>query len=145
MPPKRPGRMKWRALHLRRVALGVAGLGVAAGAVLLGCYVWIHLDGGCLRTMDSIFRAKSVFGLDQFIVVSQKFHNQRAIYLGRQHQLDIVGYNARDVGWRDGYRTLAREYLSRPQALLDLHLRRRGPEPSEPRIGIGVTPPGLGN
>jgi SanA protein len=42
----------------------------------------IVLDFAGFRTFDSVVRAKEVFGQDSIIVISQKFQNQRAIYVG---------------------------------------------------------------
>jgi SanA protein len=41
----------------------------------------IYLDYAGFRTLDSIVRANKVFGLNQFTIISQKFHNQRAVYI----------------------------------------------------------------
>ena len=38
----------------------------------------IVLDYAGFRTLDSVVRAKKVFGNDTFIVISQRFHNERA-------------------------------------------------------------------
>jgi SanA protein len=57
----------------------------------------ITLDYAGFRTLDSMFRARDVFGLQRVIVVSQPWHAARAIYLGRQHGLTVDAYCARDV------------------------------------------------
>jgi SanA protein len=74
------------------------------------------------RTYDSILRCREVFGQNQITVISQPFHNARALFLARALGVDAVGFSAQDVP--DGYslRTLMREYLARPRALLDVYL-----------------------
>lgn len=96
----------------------------------------ITLDYAGFRTLDSMFRARDVFGLQRVIVVSQPWHAARAIYLGRQHGLTVDAYCARDVrdqGWR--LRQLTREALARAWMILDVHVlgtRPKFPGPYEP-------------
>ena len=82
----------------------------------------IYLDYAGFRTLDSIVRANKIFGLTELTVVSQKFHNQRAIYLAKQHGIDAVGYNAKDVYGRNGTKVILREYLARTKVFIDLIL-----------------------
>lgn len=83
----------------------------------------IVLDYAGFRTLDSVVRAKEVFGQSSVIVISQKFHNERAIYLAQKKGIDAIGYNARDVSGRYGLRVKAREYLARTKAFLDVLLQ----------------------
>lgn len=80
----------------------------------------ITADYAGLRTLDSVLRARDVFGQDSFIVVSQKFHNERAVYLARAHGMDVYGYNAADVGKMAGWKTRLREYGARLKMFWDL-------------------------
>lgn len=57
----------------------------------------IVLDYAGFRTHDSMIRAHKVFGLDSVIVISQQFHNERAIYIAENNGLDAIGFNARSV------------------------------------------------
>ncbi len=71
------------------------------------------------RTLDSIVRANKVMGQDSFTVISQRFHAERAVYLGRQFGLDVIAYCARDP--EDVlYTSHLREYGARVKALLDV-------------------------
>ena len=45
----------------------------------------IFLDYAGFRTLDSMVRAKFIFGLDNVTVISQKFHNERAIYIAEHN------------------------------------------------------------
>ncbi|WP_027124586.1 SanA/YdcF family protein [Gelidibacter mesophilus] len=80
----------------------------------------IVLDFAGFRTLDSVVRAKEVFGQDAFTIISQKFHNERAIYLAKNFNIDAIAYNARDVDNRYGLKTRAREYLARVKACIDV-------------------------
>lgn len=57
----------------------------------------IYLDYAGFRTLDSVVRMNAIFGQDSFIVVSQKFHNERAVFLAQYYGFTAYGYNARDV------------------------------------------------
>ncbi len=89
-------------------------------------------DYAGIRTLDSVLRARSIFGQDSYIVVSQKFHNERAVYLARAHGIDAYGYNAADVDRYSGFKTEVREYLARVKMLLDLAVQKAPRHQGEP-------------
>jgi SanA protein len=80
----------------------------------------IYLDYAGFRTLDSIIRAKKVFGLKSFTIISQKFHNERAIYLADKKGLSTIAYNAKDLNGRFSLKTTVREYLAKTKATLDI-------------------------
>lgn len=82
----------------------------------------IYLDYAGFRTLDSMIRAHKVFGLTHFTVISQQFQNERAIYLANQHNIDVVGFNAKNVSSSYGLKTQLREYLARCKAVIDVVL-----------------------
>lgn len=91
--------------------------GVDAGAIVL--------DGKGIRTLESVVRAVNVYGIHQFIVISQRFHNERAIYQAEHLDLDvsgITGFNADDVHTGTSFLIYLREYLARVKMFLDLFL-----------------------
>lgn len=97
----------------------------------------IVLDYAGFSTLDSIVRAKKVFGLSEFCVISQRDHALRALYIAKANGIDAVGYAAEDVSnWR-GFRTRCRESLARVRTLLDVHVLGRKPHFLGPPIGIG--------
>lgn len=85
----------------------------------------LYLDYAGLRTLDSMVRSKEVFGQDSIIVVSQKFHNQRAVFLGRIRNIKVAGYNATDLDRRQGIRVHVREVFARVKVFFDLLLRKQ--------------------
>lgn len=97
----------------------------------------ILLDEAGLRTLDSVVRCREVFGFDRIIIVSQAFHVPRALFLARHHGIDAVGYCARDVPFRHGYRTEVREWLARCKAILDVYILHTRPrtDPRENQTG----------
>lgn len=80
----------------------------------------IFLDYAGFRTLDSMVRAKAVFGQESITVISQKFHNERAIYLAEKRGLKAIGFNANDVNLRSGIKVKFREYLARVKMFSDL-------------------------
>ncbi|MBK5939008.1 SanA/YdcF family protein [Halochromatium roseum] len=86
----------------------------------------ITLDYAGFRTLDSMVRAKEVFGLDEVLVVSQRFQAARAIFLGRQFGIDAQGYAAADPEHSGYIRVRIREILARAAAVLDI-LTGQGP------------------
>ncbi|MGK0495405.1 MAG: SanA protein [Maribacter sp.] len=83
----------------------------------------IFLDYAGFRTLDSMVRAKEVFGLTQVTVISQKFHNERAIYIAEKKGLKAIGFNATDIAFESGIRVQLREYFARVKVFLDLALK----------------------
>ena len=89
--------------------------GVPASAIIL--------DGKGYRTICSVVNANKVYGLKSFTIISQKFHNERAIYQAEHLGLDvenIQAYNAKDPKSRRAYLTTIREYFARVKMFLDL-------------------------
>lgn len=80
----------------------------------------IIADYAGLRTLDSVLRARDIFGQESYIVVSQAFHNERAVYLARVHGIQAFGYNAPDVHRYAGLKTKIREYFARVKMFWDV-------------------------
>lgn len=82
----------------------------------------IVLDFAGFRTLDSVIRSKKVFGQNSITIISQKFHNERAIYLAYHNNLPAVAFNAKDPDSHSG-RVYWRELLARPKAFLDILIK----------------------
>ncbi|WP_415329327.1 SanA/YdcF family protein [Chryseobacterium sp. MMS23-Vi53] len=82
----------------------------------------IFLDHAGFRTLDSVVRAKEIFGQTRLVIISQKFHNERAVFLAKQNGIEAFGYNAKDVNKYAGFKTNMREYLAKAKAYYDLLL-----------------------
>ena len=87
----------------------------------------VTLDYAGFRTLDSVVRAKEVFGQTRLVIVSEPFHNARALFLCRRCGIDAVAFNARPVSMRVSGRTRVRECLARVKAVLDLYVFRKQP------------------
>lgn len=81
----------------------------------------IILDYDGKRTLNSIVKAKEVYGLDSVTLISQKYHNERAIYLADNNDLSAIGYNAEPSPVvSKQIRNTLREFLARPKMFMDL-------------------------
>lgn len=101
----------------------------------------IYCDCAGFRTLDSMARAHEVFGLNEVTVISQEFHNQRAIFLASHEGLDAIGYNAQDEDLGDVSGTHRRERFARVKAVLDIYLLRTKPHFLGPKVAIGSDVP----
>ena len=87
----------------------------------------IVCDRDGYRTIDSVLRAKLVYGQEQLTIISQVFHNLRAIYVAERRGIEAVGFNAQDVAPPHGRMVRAREYLARMRVLIDVHVNNTQP------------------
>lgn len=87
----------------------------------------ITLDYAGFRTLDSVVRCKKVFGQKKVTIISQEFHNQRAVFIAGFYDMEAIGFNAKDVPASYSLKTNFREYIARFKAVLDLYLLRTSP------------------
>ncbi|MDO5656606.1 MAG: ElyC/SanA/YdcF family protein [Flavobacteriaceae bacterium] len=85
-------------------------------------------DFAGFRTLDSVIRAKEVFGQESLIIVSQPFHNERAVFIAKNHGIDAIGYNARSVNRKNSIKTFYREYLARVKCMIDIYILHTMPK-----------------
>ncbi|MCG7503305.1 YdcF family protein [Tenacibaculum sp. Mcav3-52] len=82
----------------------------------------IYLDYAGFRTLDSVVRVKEVFGQTSVTIISQQFHNERALYLANHFDIEAIGYNARGVSGKKAMKVQLREYLARVKVFVDILL-----------------------
>ena len=97
----------------------------------------IYLDYAGFRTLDSVVRVKEIFGQHSITIISQKFHNQRAIFLADHHGIDAIGFDAPEVASRYRFKTVFREQFAKVKALLDVYLFRKQPHFLGRKIVVG--------
>jgi SanA protein len=98
----------------------------------------ITLDYAGFRTLDSMARARNVFGLQRFTIITDDFHQPRAIFLARSFGLDVVGFPSRHVPFRWSKKTRTREIASRFVACLDVYVLHTQPKFNGPPVTIRV-------
>ncbi len=78
-------------------------------------------DYAGFRTLDSVVRAKEVFGCDSLTIISQSDHNARALYLAEANGIEAVAVSAPLRAGRWVRTRLAlREWLARDKMMLDV-------------------------
>lgn len=97
----------------------------------------ITLDFAGFRTLDSVVRARQVFGLDRLTVVSDDFHVPRALYLCDAFGIDAVALATRPAAG-DSWRVWMREWLTRVKAVLDVHVLKTEPKYLGSKIDIDL-------
>lgn len=88
----------------------------------------IFLDYAGFRTLDSVVRSNKIFGQNRLIIISQKFHTERAVYIAQHLGLETYGFNAQDVNGDLGAKTYAREWLARVKLFIDLYVTHAKPK-----------------
>ncbi|MCW3076200.1 MAG: putative rane protein [Bacteroidetes bacterium] len=86
------------------------------------------LDYAGLRTFDSMVRCKDIFGQDSVIVISQQFHNARAVFIAEKIGLTAFAFNAKKVTTQKTAKMTFREFFSRIRCVLDLYILNTKPK-----------------
>jgi SanA protein len=101
----------------------------------------IYRDPAGYRTWDSVLRARDVYGQKRIVIVSQRFHLDRALFIARSEGLEAWGLEARDVDTPYSVFTELRRYPSALRAYYDVWTDAPSREGGK-KIAIGVDPPG---
>ncbi|HEY6328101.1 MAG TPA: ElyC/SanA/YdcF family protein, partial [Blastocatellia bacterium] len=96
------------------------------------------LDYAGFRTLDSVARAREVFGLTKATIITEEFHIYRALFLASHFGLDAVAYRLPDVPFKSDPGPQVRELGARVKAVLDVFVLDRGPRFTGPRVDIKV-------
>ena len=84
---------------------------------------YITRDYAGFRTLDSVVRAEAIFGLKDYIIISQRFHLERALFLAHAKGQKAIGFVAKGIpGTSAAYRMMVRELLARTKAFLDVYV-----------------------
>ena len=73
----------------------------------------IFMDHAGFSTYESMYRAREIFGAKRVVVVSQKYHLYRALYIGRSFGMDVCGVNADLREYNNEFSLEAREFAAR--------------------------------
>jgi len=90
---------------------------------------YITRDFAGFRTLDSVMRAGVDFGLKDFIIISQRFHLERALYIAHVKGFHAIGYAAKDIKHtKAATRMFFRELAARVKMMLDLYVLHTEPK-----------------
>ena len=88
----------------------------------------VLMDYAGFRTLDSVVRARNLYGATELTVISQEFHVERAVYLAAQNGIDAIGFAAEDSVVKSARVRLAvRESLARVLAVADAEILHSKP------------------
>jgi SanA protein len=98
----------------------------------------ITLDYAGLRTLDSVVRAKQVFGQDKLTIITQPFHSYRALFISNFYQIDAVAMVTQDPEMDQSFKVRVREYFARTKAVLDLYVFKTTPKFLGPKEQLDI-------
>ena len=85
----------------------------------------IFLDHAGFDTYSSIYRAKNIFNVDKLVIITQKFHVKRAVYIAQSMNLQVQGYTADKHTYGIAKKMILREGLANVKAFFELLLRKK--------------------
>jgi len=91
-------------------------------------------DGGGVRTLDSVVRCKKVHKVNEVIIVTQRFHAYRALFISRHYNLNACVVATDPVSFSRKIGVLIREGFARPLAIIDLYILNRQPNLGEIKV-----------
>ena len=83
----------------------------------------LFIDHAGFDSYDTIYRAKQVFGVQRGIVVSQKFHLPRLLYIARSMNMELKGVSANKRTYKHYGWFVARESFANVKALIETFFR----------------------
>ncbi|MEJ2766043.1 ElyC/SanA/YdcF family protein [Photobacterium sp. MCCC 1A19761] len=101
----------------------------------------IVLDYAGFRTLDSVVRAKRVFEVNHFVIITQKFHCERALFIAKNNNIDAICLAVPEPGGLAGFKIRMREVLARLKAIADVYLLDIKPRFLGPKEPIETAPP----
>lgn len=95
----------------------------------------VILDYDGTRTLNSIAKMRDGYCQDSIIIISQEYHNERALYQAKHLGLDAIAFNAKTPGrYTSWWRNRGREVLARVKLFIDV---ARGLHPDIEESAIG--------
>lgn len=89
---------------------------------------FITCDYAGFDTLDSIHRIYRIFQQNEYVIVSQRFHVERALFIARELGHDAVGFPVQGPSGVSGSKVRAREVLARAKALVQVKVLHSGPK-----------------
>jgi SanA protein len=94
------------------------------------------IDDAGYRTLDSVVRARTVYGLDSYTIVTQCYHAKRAVTVAKAQGMDAVAFCTPHPAGVHRLEAEVREIFARALAFLDLYVLRRGVQSPGPPKSI---------
>lgn len=94
----------------------------------------IVLDYAGFRTLDSIVRTRKVFGTNNFTIISQRFHCERALFIALSQGIEAQCYAVPSP--KDIFSIRLREVAARMAALVDIYVLHKQPRFLGPNVPV---------
>ena len=78
----------------------------------------VFMDHAGFSTYESMYRARKIFGTDKVIIVTQRYHLSRALYVAKAMDIDAYGVAAEDINYGGQYSRDVREFFARGKDFL---------------------------
>ena len=101
----------------------------------------IFCDHAGFSTYDSMYRAADIFQVERAIVVTQKYHEYRALYIGKKLGIEVCGVASNQASYFGQKYREAREILARVKDFGKANLRMKATYAGDaiPISGSGIT------
>ena len=87
----------------------------------------IYQDFKGTRTIQSILRAKTIFNLSSFTIITQGYQNERAVYIARENNINAIGWSANGDFPKSDITSTIREYLARVLVFYEVQIQEVNP------------------
>jgi SanA protein len=84
----------------------------------------IYLDYAGFDTYSTLFRAKHIFNIQEAILISQKYHLARAVFIGQNLGIKSIGFVAKQGNYSKIRRYTIREYAATVKSVFDVFTHR---------------------
>ncbi len=96
----------------------------------------VFMDHAGFDTYDSMYRARSVFGVKKALIVTQRFHLGRSLFIARALGITAIGVPSDQRVYQKALLFDAREILARTKAWFDVEILKPKPKFLGPKIDI---------
>lgn len=96
------------------------------------------LDYAGFRTLDSVVRARAIFGCEKLTIVTDDFHAHRAVFLAEHKGIKAIAFTSAKVQVNLSLRSRVREVAARVKAVADLYVLHTKPKFLGDKIEIRV-------
>lgn len=83
----------------------------------------IFMDHAGISTYDSIYRAKHIFKAKKIIIITQKYHLYRALYIAKTLNIEAYGVASNPRIYANQLPRDIREFLARTKDFIKVHLK----------------------
>lgn len=86
------------------------------------------LDYAGFRTLDSVIRAKKIFGQQKLTIITDDFHTARAVFIARHEGVEAIAFSSGHIPLAKSFRSRMRECGARVLAVTDVCVLHRQPK-----------------